>query len=85
MLKVLGAVVSRLGWQRAQASCLISVATSTLSCGVLHLLSPGSDDLSSGHCWLSQLAVSISVIVPRPARRWQYHSAHGVDSGHLFS
>lgn len=71
MLEILGAVVSGLGWQRAPASCPISMAISTPCCGLWDLLRPGSDEFSSGqscptghehlcHCPLSCMEVAVS-------------------------
>lgn len=88
MLEILGAVGSWPGCQGAPPSCPISVGSSTPCCGILGLLSPGPAARSPGHSWLSQLAMSISVIVPRPAQRWRWWRGRWAPwpgSGHLLS
>ena len=66
MLEILGAVGCWLGCQRVPPSCSILMGSCTRCRGVLGVLSPGPAAASPGHPWLSQLAMSISVIVPCP-------------------
>lgn len=82
MLEILGDVGSCLGCQGAPPSCPISVGSSTPCFGILGLLSPGPAARSPGHSWLSQLAMSISIIVPCPAQRWQLCDTRGGGGGH---